>query len=139
MTIRKRPAAAALLAGLLTACSAPSDLTPAQSAIATFHQEMNAGDDTAIYAGLSPDTKETESQAMLTNLVGGVHAKMGNFQSGAVSSWKDSVNNGVHSVQVQFASTFDKGPVQETFDYRIDGNTAQLTDYKVDAGAMSDY
>jgi len=130
--------AAALFAGLLSGC-AQSAQSLAQSAIGTFHQQVNAGQFANIYNGASPDLKSMSSQAELVNYVASVHAKMGNFQSGAISSSKESTNNGAQDVSIVYAAKYDKGPVQETFDYRISGNAALLENYRVDSGALSNY
>ena len=134
----KAGVAAVLFAGLLSGCS-QSNLSLAQSAIGTFHQQINAGEFANIYNSASPDLKSMSSQVELVNYVASVHAKMGNFQSGAVSSSKDSASNGAQDVSILYAAKYDKGPVQETFDYRISGHTALLENYRVDSGALSNY
>jgi hypothetical protein len=132
----KRFAAIALVTSALSACSVGTDLPLAQAAIVTFHQHLNAGDYASIYVNSSVDMKTASTQVDLVKLLDAIHRKLGAYQSGTTTNWRDNLTTGGHFVSIMVTAKYDNGSADEAFDYRIDGNKALLAGYHVTSNAM---
>jgi hypothetical protein len=128
--------AALMLAVLVAACSPGSDLPVAENAVATFHQELNAGAFDTIYSNSSADMKRISSEPDMLKLYDAVHRKLGDFQSGSQTGWNDNVSTGGHFVTLVYASKYQRGAATENFVYRIDGDRAALAGYHVASNAL---
>jgi hypothetical protein len=126
-------AAAGLLA---SACSPAQDMSTVQADIASFHGQLNAAQFQPIYDRAAADMKSASSQRDFTKFLAAVHRKLGNFQSGQISSWNDSLTQQGHVVTIGYAAKYDQGPAQESFVYRIEGERAQLAGYHVNSMAL---
>lgn len=125
-----------LLAALvLAACSPTKDIAQADTAIADFHKHMNAADFDGIYAGASPDMKQSTTPDALDKLLEAVHRKLGDFRSGSTSRWNDNVATGGHFLTIAYAAKYEKGDAEETFVFRLDGDRASLSGYHVSSNA----
>jgi hypothetical protein len=131
----KRIAAVALVASL-SACSIGKDLPLTTTAITTFHQQLNAGDSAGIYTASSADLKGVSTQDDFTKLLDAVHRKLGNFQSGSMTNWRDNFVTSGHFISIVYSSKYDHGAADEAFDFRIDGGKALLAGYHVSSNAL---
>jgi hypothetical protein len=118
-------ATAAALAG----CSAAKDVPLTQQAIALFHRQLDAGQFDRIYDASTQDIKGATSKASLGELLAALHVKLGAFRSGSTTNWNDYYGTSGHVVTIVYAATFEHGPAQETFVYRIDDDHAVLAGY----------
>lgn len=128
--------AALLAAGMLAACSPMQDISGADAQIAAFHKALNAQDFATIYAQSAPEMKAATTPDAHTKLMSAIHRKLGNFQSGADTSWNDNVATGGHFLTIGYAAKYDRGTATETFVYGIDGARALLVSYNVNSTAL---
>jgi hypothetical protein len=131
-----KPVAAAAMLSLLGGCSVANDLPTAQDAVTRFHQRLNAGDFAGIYASSGPDMKKASSQADMVQLFDAVHRKLGNFQSGKVTGWRENATMSGTFVTLGYASQYDRSQVTETFGWRIDKGHALLASYFINSSYM---
>ena len=116
-------AAAMTLAG----CNMGADLTVTDAAVKTFHTQLDAGQFDAIQASAGPEMKGPEVIALFEN----VHTQLGNVKSSSRTGFSDNVNNGLHTVNVTYATVFDGAPKTETFLFRMVSGSPQLMGYQI--------
>ncbi len=122
---------------LLTGCSLAEDTKTAQSAIETFHQNINAGNFDRIYQISDAQMKAAATEAQLTQLLTAVHSKLGLYKSGTQGSVNDNVTSNGHFVNVRFASKYERGDAQETFVVKIGSSgEARLVGYHINSMAL---
>jgi hypothetical protein len=131
--MRRIGLAAALL---LASCSGGESVTTAESAIATFHVRLNAGQYEQIYAVSDPQFKKAVSEPEFEKLLGAVHGKLGAYRTGKNSGWRVNYNSSGNNVVVQFDSSFEKGKAVETFTYAGVGNAIKLLGYNINSNTL---
>jgi hypothetical protein len=131
-----RSFAALALLGLLGGCSAGADLPVAQDGVTRFHQMLNAGDFADIYADSGPDMKKASTQADMIQLFDAIHRKLGNFQSGTMTGWRENATTSGTYVTLSYSAKFDRSDVTETFSWRIDQGHALLASYFINSTYM---
>jgi hypothetical protein len=133
----KRLAAAAAMLGLLAGCTAAAnDLPVAQDGVTRFHQMLNTGDSAGIYADSGPDFKKASTQADMVALFDAIHRKLGNFQSGKVTGWRENTTMSGTYVTLGYSASYDRSQVSETFSWRIDKGHAMLASYFITSNYM---
>jgi hypothetical protein len=133
--MRKAMAAVGLLVGL-TGCSVANDLPRVDASIANFHRELNAQQFELIYTSAGPALKAATTQADMIQLLSAIHRKLGDFQSGSSTGWNDNVNTNGHYVTINYAAKYARGGADESFVYRIEGQNAVLTTYRINSTAL---
>ena len=133
MAMRKIGLVTALL---LAGCSGGESVKAAESAIGTFHIELNTGRYEQIYAASDPQFKKAVSEPDFEKLLGAVHDKLGAYQTGKNAGWRVNYNTGGNNVVVQFDSTFEKGKAVETFTYAGEGNAIRLLGYNINSNQL---
>lgn len=123
-------AAAAALAG----CSMGQDMSATDSAVADFYAKLNNGQFAAITAAAGPEIKN--GSADFTQLVEGVHKKLGIFRSTSRQGFNDNINNGDHTFTASYASVYSSGPATENFIYRLNSGKPVLIGYHVESAAL---
>jgi len=123
-------AATAALAG----CSMGQDMSATDSAVADFHAKLNNGQFAAITAAAGPEIKNGSGD--FTQLVEGLHKKLGTFRSTSRQGFNDNINNGDHTFTASYASVYSSGPATENFVYRLNGGKPVLIGYHVESAAL---
>jgi hypothetical protein len=124
----------AAAAAILSSCSAGEDLAAADLGVKEFPVRLNAQDYAAIYRDSDASFKAITSEADLGKLLGAIHAKMGDYQSGERTSWH--VNYGTNaSTVLQFNSQYAKGKAEETFTF-TNGADARLIGFNVNSPTL---
>jgi len=126
----------ALCASALTACNPAADTKAADEGVTAFHQAMDAGRYGEIYDGSSADLKGTISRDNFVQLLGGLHDRLGSFQAGATTNWRDNSTTGGHFVVLDRSAKFERGPATENFIFRMNGSKAALAGYHVNSNLL---
>ena len=133
-----RKAVAGLAACLsLAGCSVTKDVPAAESAIGKFHQQLNAGSFDAVYAEAGAEMKGVDNPAASFNrFLSAIHRKLGAFQTGSSTSWKDNVTTTGHYVTIDYAARYERGAADENFVFRFEGSRAILAGYHINSTAL---
>jgi hypothetical protein len=131
-----RKIGAAIGAALLGACSVGSDVPAATAAADSFHKQLNAGQYQAIYDSSDRLMKNTGPAKDFVDLLTAVHRKLGDFKSAETPGWNDQVTTNGHFVKLIYQSKYEQGTAEETFDFRIDGQSATLVGYHVNSQVL---
>jgi hypothetical protein len=120
----------------LAGCAIGKDVPKAESAIAAFHQAVDAGRFDGIYDASAQEIKGTTSRTGFTALLAAIHSKLGAFKSGRTNSWNDNYGSGGHVITIIYAAVYERGAAREEFVYKIDGGRAVLAGYHVNSNAL---
>jgi hypothetical protein len=128
---------ATLIALALGACSAGADIAAAETAATSFHAALNAQDFDEIYRSTTPEFKTAGPKESFLGLLTAVSRKLGKvktfnrvgFNVGAVPAGR--------FVTLRYSSVFERGIGQETFTYRMVGETAVLNGYNIATPALT--
>ena len=122
---------------LLSGCSLAEDTKSAQSAIETFHQNINAGNFDRIYQISDAQMKAVATEAQLTQLLTAVHKKLGLYKSGTQGGVNDNVTPNGHFVNIRFAAKYERGDAAENFLVKISpSGEARLVGYHINSMAL---
>ena len=91
-----------------------------------------------VFAGQIDGATELNSGrvADFTKLLAAVHRKLGNFQSGKTANWNDNATTGGHYLTLQRTAQFERGPAQEEFVFKMDGQEAVLIGYHIASNTL---
>jgi hypothetical protein len=121
---------------LLAGCSVSSDVHTAEGEIAHFHKQLDAGQFADIYSASSPEFQKVTTSDAWSQLLAAIHRKLGAFQSGKTAGWGDNATLRGHFVTINYAARYARGPAQETFVYKSDGDHLSLVGYHVNSTAL---
>jgi hypothetical protein len=133
-----RRAAPIVLAGvMLAACSALPDIsTPAQEAVAHFHEMMTTGQVEQIYAESDDGFKAAATAEQVKQFMSVIDRKLGAIKgSESIGSMTNYGTAGV-SITLKYKTEFERGTGTETFRYRLAGGKVLLAYYHVDSNAF---
>ena len=125
-----------LAAVLLNACNAVADTKAAEEGVVSFHQELNSSQFDQIYGSTGPEFKAASTRDDFTKLLAAVHRKLGNFQSGKTANWNDNATTGGHYLTLQRTAQFERGPAQEEFVFKMEGQEAVLIGYHIASNTL---
>lgn len=126
----------ALLVSTLCACSIGKDTKAAESAVATFREQLARSDFSGIYQSAADDWKKSVSRADSDAFLGAVNRKLGALKSSAQTGWQDNATTGGHLVKLVYHTKFENGDGDETFVFRLEGGRALLVGYHINSMAM---
>jgi hypothetical protein len=127
-----------LAIGLLFAgCSFSADTKSAEQGVTEFHAALNGGRFDDIYTATGSDFKGVTTRDDFTKLLGAIHTKLGNFQSGKTVGWNDNANTDGHYVTLNREAQFERGAAQEQFVFRLGTDKkATLAGYHINSNAL---
>jgi hypothetical protein len=132
----KRWMLSSAMAMLVAGCSFSADTKAAEQGVTEFHTALNNSSFDEIYTASAPDFKAASTRGEFTKLLGAIHTKLGNFQTGKTVGWNDNVNTGGHYVTLNREAQFERGPAQEQFVFTVSGETATLVGYHISSNAL---
>lgn len=133
----KRLSIAIALGLLLAACSFSADTKSAEQAVVQFHAALNGGRFDDIYTATGPDFKGVTTREDFSKLLGAIHTKLGNFQSGKTVGWNDNANTAGHYVTLSREAQFEHGAAQEQFVFKLGADKkATLAGYHISSNAL---
>jgi hypothetical protein len=128
---------------LLCGCGVPNNhasiTNPAtERAVAEFHEKLNKADFKGIYAASHPRLKKATSESDFVARLDAIHQKLGMVQATDPSDADFGVWIDKRPVQIDatYSTKFATGEATETFTLLMEGKSALLSDYKIDAPAL---
>jgi uncharacterized protein DUF4019 len=115
----------------LLACSPAKNLEVAESEVARFHKELDAGNFDQIYASASDDLKKASGHEEFVKLLRAVNSKLGPTRMASRTGWNMNLNTSGNFVTLTFDTQFEKGKGTEQFVYRIASGKALLAGYHI--------
>jgi hypothetical protein len=126
----------ALTALSVSACNPVADTKAAEQGVVTFHDQLNSSQFDQIYTSTGPEFKAVSTREDFTKLLAAVHRKLGNFQSGKTANWNDNATTGGHFLTLQRTAQFERGPAQEEFVFKVEGQKAVLIGYHIASNTL---
>ncbi|WP_260923774.1 DUF4019 domain-containing protein [Novosphingobium sp. 9] len=114
--------ALAMAGATLSGCNVKQSIASADSEVAQFHRQLDAGQWQAIWAGGGPKLHSGTSEAAFGKLLTAVHTKLGAVKSTKQVGWNVNAGTGGSTVTVTMQTSFAKGTGTEQFVFaKVDG------------------
>jgi hypothetical protein len=133
MTDSLRVVAVVALAALALACGMVEGKEKAEHAVVEFHAKFNASEFGEIYQASSVEFQKGSSKDDYLKFIGAVHRKLGDVTASKPAGWRVNVMNGTTYVLLGYESTYERGTAQESFTYKVSGESVQLVNYNVNS------
>jgi hypothetical protein len=124
------------LAVTLTSCSASADTISAERAVVKFHELLDAGRFTEIFEQSSDDLKKASTQSDFVALLEAVHRKLGNTKSAVDQAWNVNHHTSGTFITLTYKTVYSEGEAAEQFSFRMQGDSAALAGYHINANAL---
>jgi hypothetical protein len=138
--IRPRVARTALLLATLACdlvgCSGSADTAAAEQAVSSFHELLNAGRFAEIYELSSDELKKASTQSDFVALLDAVHRKLGNTKSAVDQAWNVNYHTSGTFITLTYKTVYSEGDAAEQFVFRMQGHSAALAGYHINANAL---
>ena len=121
---------------VLAGCSGRSETEPAERAVATFRQQLEAARYDDIYLAAGEELKAREDKPGFIAMLHAVHHRLGGARRHNKESWLVSYQPDARTVTLHYATTYARGAANEQFTYRIDRAGARLVGYRIHAPAL---
>jgi len=122
---------------MLTACSAPADLSSSEDAVDRFHTQLNAQQFVTIYAESATELRTVTREAEFIGYLTPMSARLGKSMDSVMKSWKihRRVASGT-SVDMTYETTFEHGTAIEDFSFSMLGGKPLLAGYRIRSFAV---
>lgn len=132
-TVTRASGTALLVISLLASqgCGTSSPTAMAQSAVTSFHSQLNAAQFETIWTGADELFRGTTTHDHYAKLTGGVHNKLGLVVNTTQLGWTVNHMDAQTRVTLHERTQFQHGSGVETFMYIVRGNTAKLAGYNI--------
>ena len=131
-----RVIAICLIALLAAGCGMSSAKPKAESAMAAFHTQLNAGDLDAIWNAADDAFRSSVKRDQYDKIFGAVHRKLGNVVKTATVNWSVNSRNLRTSVVLVQDTQFEHGSGSETFTYVVSGDEVRLVAYNIQSSDL---
>jgi hypothetical protein len=121
---------------LLNGCGATKGKPMAEMAAAEFHQALDKGEFSAIYAASHADFKKASTEKDFVALLEAVHRKLGPIKAATAAGWQVNSFNLKTNVVLTYNTAFTEGAAVEKFTYRIQGGKAWLVGYNISSNTL---
>jgi hypothetical protein len=125
-----------LVAVTLSGCSESADTALAERSVARFHEFLDAGRFTEIFEQSSDDLKKASTQSEFVALLEAVHRKLGNTKSAVDQAWNVNHHTSGTFITLTYKTVYREGEAAEQFVFRMQGDSAALVGYHVNANAL---
>src|SRR3954462_5815247 len=98
-----------LAALVVAACAQEIDRQPAESAVAQFHQRLDAAQFDSIYAHAAPSFRKAVREDTFVALLASVHGKLGPVKATKEKRWTTKVGDTSVLLTLTYATTFAGG------------------------------
>jgi hypothetical protein len=105
----------------------------AETGTQAFRRRAANGEFSGIFREAAPEFQKSTTEADFANLMEGIGRKLGAWQSSKPPAWKVFSGTGGRTVTFGYASQFEKGPANEEFIWRIQGDRAILVGYHINS------
>jgi opacity protein-like surface antigen len=126
----------AMLGAVAVGCSSSAQITEAQRAVSTFHEQLDAGRFDEIYRSSSNDLKKMSSQAEFVSLLAAVHRKLGTTRSADSQGWNVNYRPSGTLVTLTYKTAYTQGDAAEQFAFAMRDDAAVLVGYHINSNAL---
>jgi hypothetical protein len=119
-------------------CSAQADLATAETEVAHFHQQLNEGVFSQIYADASEGLKKSAKEADFEKLLTSIHTKLGSVRQSKRTNWNVNFHTAGTFVTLVYDTEFERGKGTEQFVYLMSGKKAVLHGYHINSNDLVD-
>jgi hypothetical protein len=116
-----------------TSCSVTKSKQLAESAVAEFHNQLNAEQFQDIYNQLDDGFKQTDTEANLIQFFQAIHRKLGTVKWANQTRWYVNATTGGTFVTLSYDTDFADGKGTEEFTFRVSGDKAMLYKYIINS------
>ncbi len=128
---------AGLIAFTLTNCSAGTDLAASDTAVSTFHAQLDAQEFDAIFQSTTPQFKTSGPKGGFVGLLSAISRKLGKLTTSKRMGFNIGVVPAGRFVTVRYSSVFERGVGNETFTFQMVGEKAVLNGYNMASPALT--
>jgi hypothetical protein len=122
---------------VLTSCGTGDNKALAETAVATFHSQLDAGQFGAIYADADDRFQKATTAADFSALVGAIHQKLGSVQQSALRNYNVGWYSGQGAVvTLVYETQFAGGSGTEQFTWHVQNKRPQLLGYHINSNAL---
>jgi hypothetical protein len=121
---------------MLTGCGAIKGKAAAEKAVSEFHDKLDKGDFKSIYSETHADFKKAATEKDFVALLEAVHRKLGKLEKSEPAGWNANTFNFQTNIVLTYKTKFAEGDAVETFNYRVDGDRAQLCGYNINSPTL---
>jgi hypothetical protein len=125
-----------VLAVTLSGCSGSADISSAERAVMKFHALLDAGRFTEIFEQSSDDLKKASPQSEFVALLEAVHRKLGDTKSAVDQAWNVNHHTSGTFITLTYKTVYSEGEADEQFVFRMQGDSAALVRYHINANAL---
>lgn len=124
------------LALALTGCGLMEGLDLADRAVATFHEQYNAGSFGEMYDASAEDLRATDRQSEFVSTMTSLRAKLGSVRGTARIGFDSRIDANGTFVTLEYETEFENGVGTEEFAWEISDGRARLLNYNVSSRAL---
>jgi hypothetical protein len=125
-----------LAAVMLSACNGFAAKGEAESAVASFHQLLDAGRYDEIYDATDDLFKGATTRSDFTKILQTVHGKLGGIQSAEETRFFSREETGTNPgsyISITYDTAFEQGHATESFNWKVIAGTVRLVGYNVNS------
>jgi hypothetical protein len=123
-----------------TACAGFAAKGTAETAVAKFHEQLDAEKYDEIWTETDEAFKKVSPQADFSALLAAMHRKLGRVTSTTQTYFFSQDRAGTASsgsfISLTYETVFAEGSGTEKFNYRVDGKNVRLVGYNVNSNAL---
>ena len=125
----------ALLLGALAfcGCSTSKDVDVASRAVRQFHEQVNAGQDDAIYTAADATYKEAMTRDTNRSFFSRIRRKLGAFKKGERTGYLVNATTNGTFVRFHYKTHCVGGELEEEFVWRVEADRAILVRYEANS------
>jgi hypothetical protein len=139
MRIVRRFVLASLLAAALSACGmqqVQESIDDAKAAVSVFHADLDTANIDSIWAETAPMFRSTTDRKQLDALLLAVNRKLGKVVGTEQVGWQANTTTQGSFIVLQMQTKFERGPAQETFTFKREGEDLKLAGYNINSTAL---
>jgi hypothetical protein len=118
------------------ACSASANTKEAEAAVRQFHDLLDSGNSSAIYASAGEDLKRVSPERQFVPLLDAVHRKLGPTRTATRSGWNVNYSTSGNFITLDYQTVYAEGQASEQFVYRMVGDKPILVGYHINSNEL---
>lgn len=132
----RRPALLMTIALSLAGCGLMEGVSTAEQAVATFHEQYNAGSFGEMYDASAEDLRATDERSDFTATMASLRTKLGSMRETTRIGFDSRVDSNGTFVALEYATDFENGMGTEEFRWEISDGRARLLSYNVSSKSL---
>ena len=125
-----------VLLPLLVGCGTRQDLGKTDAAVKKFHEQLEAGAFSQIYADSDSAMKQAASETQLTDLLSAVNRKLGHVKKTDRQGFYVNWNTSGKFIRLNYKTQFDADTADEQFVFHVMGDQVSLAGYHINSDAL---